>query len=321
MKLLSNTTGLSINWWYNGSASPWQNPTVTYTGSSQNFQGTSYFVHNLDFTSPKVWNGPIAGVVQPAADFHTGATFAGSPTVIVFDVQLFSGTTLLPLAPRLAGYDTGDVDLVSGGFVVNFFNTNPAAGRLVLSEVRVFRSPRMIDIAAMMRNAEPVDIQGVPVELISSARFENLELIDRVSLPLGNLTDQRTVDIIYGADECPAGSVGSSLAGSAGDGESAEVQYCQQGNALSLFPSTYTYLIATVVEPEARHWDPEREEFVVSPIQNIIYYQLGGILPDFNENGIDDLIDIRTGTSMDEDQNGVPDEVGAETGSEAGTGR
>jgi len=33
------------------------------------------------------------------------------------------------------------------------------------------------------------------------------------------------------------------------------------------------------------------------------------MVPDFNENGIDDLIDIREGTSTDKNGNGIPDEV------------
>lgn len=315
IRLLSNVNSLNIGWWYNGSMSPWQNPTVTFTGSSQWFQGTSYFVHHLDFSSPKSWSGLTPGVVIPDDLFHTGATFTGSPTVIVFDVQLYSGGcsagTMLPLAPRLAGYDTGDVDEGSGDFNLNFFNTAPAAGALRLAEVQVFRSPRMIDINSMMATARPVDIQGAAVELTPVATFRNIELAERASLRIGNLRDKRSVDIQYADDDCPQGSIGTAAL-SVGDGET-EMKYCHQGNALSLFPATYTYVIATVVDPKARYWDRERREFVTGPRQNILYYQLGGFVPDFNDNGIDDLIDIRTGTSRDEDRNGIPDEVRPES--------
>lgn len=320
IKVLSTSSSLSINWWYNGSASPWQNPTVTYTGTTQSFQGSTYFVHYVNFSSPKTWSGPTPGVVLPAAPFHTGVTFAGSATTIINDVEVFNGSTLLPLAPRLAGYDTGDVDLGSGTFAVNFFNTNMAAGPLQLSQVLVFRSPRMLDIGSMMRGAEPRDLRGEPVEFLSSSRFTNLELVDRVEIPLGKLTDKRSVDIVYSAKDCPPGSLGSVqkdgavVKGGAGDGEGVEIQYCHQGNALSLFPATYTYMVATVVDPQAKHWDPELEEFVTGPLESVIYFQLGGFQPDFNQNGIDDLRDIRTGTSRDEDGNGVPDEVRAEGG-------
>jgi hypothetical protein len=319
IKVLSTSNSLSTNWWYNGSASPWDNPTVSYTGTTQNFQGSTYFVHNVDFTVPQSWNGPNPGVVMPAADFHTGVTFSGSATTIIFDVQLFSGSTLLPLAPRLAGYDTGDVELGGGGFGVNFFNTNVAAGPLQLSEVLVFRSPRMVDISSMMRNARPVDLRGEPVEFLSSARFTNLELTESLELPIAKLTDKRSVDIVYSAKDCPPGSLGSVqkdgvVKGGAGDGEGVEIQYCHKGNALSLFPATYTYMVAKVVDPNALHWDAKLGELVTGPLETVIYYQLGGFVPDFNRNGTDDLIDIRTGTSRDEDGNGVPDEVRTEGG-------
>ncbi|HJX26810.1 MAG TPA: hypothetical protein VJ885_02775, partial [Thermoanaerobaculia bacterium] len=86
-------------------------------------------------------------------------------------------------------------------------------------------------------------------------------------------------------------------------------QYCHKGNALSLFPATYTYMVAKVVDPNALHWDVKLGEFVTGPLETVIYYQLAGFVPDFNRNGTDDLIDIRTGTSLDSDHNGVPDEV------------
>lgn len=303
MKLLSTVQSLDLNGWYTGFSSPWGQPAVTYTGTTQSFQGTTYFVHDLDFSVAKPWIGPTPGVVEPAANFHTGATFSGDEAVIIFDVQLFSGATLLPLAPRLPGYDAGNFDLDSGDFTLNFFNPNPGAGELVLTEVLLFRSPRMIDIGSMLRGVQPVDLRGASVEFLSSDRFGRQELRDRVTLPLGRLTDKRSVDIVYGPEDCPRGSVGS------GDAETGEVEYCIEGNALSLFPATYTYLVATVEEPNARHWDPLRREMVTGPLQTVVYYQLGGTVPDFNHNDVDDLIDIRTGTSRDDDRNGVPDEA------------
>lgn len=310
LKLLSNKNSLTVHWSYDGYSSPWKKPTVTYTGTTQSFQGTTYYVHDLDFTLAKSWKGATPGVVEAGEDFHTGATFAGNDTeVIVFDVQLFNGGTLLPLAPRLPGYNAGSFDLGSGDFSLDFFNTDPAAGELVLSEVVVFRSPRMLDISAMMRDARPVDVRGVPVEFHSRKSFEQVGLRENARLTLANLTDKRTVDILYGPEDCPEPRAGRSTGEATGDAESSEMKYCHKGNALSLFPSTYTYLIAKVVEPNARYWSREKKAFVTGPLQSILYYQLAGTLPDFNHNGIDDLIDIRTGTSRDEDRNGVPDEA------------
>ncbi|MGH8031290.1 MAG: hypothetical protein ACREO8_02745 [Luteimonas sp.] len=313
IKLLSTSNSLSINWWYNGAASPWQNPTVTYTGGTQNFQGVNYYVHDLDFAVAKPWNGPVAGNVSPAADFHTGASFAGGGGVIVSDVQLFSGGTELPLAPRLPGYDAGDIDLTTGAFNLNFFNADPAAGALILEEVEVFRSPRMLDIASMMRDARPTDVRGLPIEFHSSQTFSKQVLQKRLQIPIGSMLDKRNVDIVYGPRDCPKGSVGSTPQrdGSAGAGDHAkgEVAYCHKGNALSLFPSTYTYLKVLVLEPNAVHWDVKLKSFVQGPQYSVVYYQVGGVVPDLNQNGVDDLIDIRTGRSKDSDRNGVPDDA------------
>ncbi len=336
IKLLTTASSLSIGWWYNGSRSPWQNPTVTNTGATQSFQGTTYNVFNLDFTSAKSWSGSTAGVVEAGDEFHTGASFTGSDSVIVFKVELFNGSisnasNRLPLSPRLPGYDAGTADLASGDFSINFFNTDPFAGDLIITNVQINRIPRMMDINAMISGADPVDIRGLPVQLTSAATFvthaaivENvkreMKLRDKLRLPIGKLTDKRSVDIVYGPKDCPPGSIGSGTSfpgkktgatrsGGVGDAEGEEVLYCAKGNALSLFPSTYTYIIATVVQPNATYWDKAQSKFVTGPLASQVFYQVGGIVPDFNHNGTDDLIDIRTGVSPDINGNGVPDEA------------
>jgi hypothetical protein len=78
---------------------------------------------------------------------------------------------------------------------------------------------------------------------------------------------------------------------------------------LSLFPATYSYLIATIVEPNAKHWDRRSRRFVQGPVEHQVFFQLAGFVPDFNRNGIDDLLDIRGKRSRDENRNGVPDEA------------
>jgi hypothetical protein len=97
----------------------------------------------------------------------------------------------------------------------------------------------------------------------------------------------------------------------AGDTATGEVSYCHKGTALSLFPATYTYVTATVVEPNAKQWDPQQNKFVYGPLESRVFYQFAGMVPDFNRNGVDDLLDIRTGASRDRNVNGVPDEAEA----------
>lgn len=333
IKLLSTANSLTVGWSYNGSRSPWQNPTVTNTGTTESFQGTTFNVFNLDFTSAKSWDGPTAGVVDAGAEFHTGASFTGGTSVIVSRVQLLNAGTALPLAPRLPGYDAGTADLGTGDFAVTFFNTDPSAGDLEIRNLQLRFLPRMLDINSMVSDGRLVDVSGVPFEDISSRDAPTLNLgrpreesrqeyrvtKDRAELFLGKLTDKRNVDIRYTEKDCPPGSTGSGESSqpnppnvrntAPGDTNTGEESYCLKGNALSLFPSTYTYITATVVEPNVKHFDKAQGQFVTGPLETKLFYQVGGIVPDFDENGIDDLIDIRTGKAKDKNENGVIDDV------------
>lgn len=88
------------------------------------------------------------------------------------------------------------------------------------------------------------------------------------------------------------------------------VRYCPSaGDVLSLFPATYTFVTATVTDPEAHYWDPDLAQFVDGPLETRLFFQVAGVVPDANENGTDDLVDIRNGTSVDLNGNGIPDEA------------
>lgn len=296
LTVLSTAANLSLNDWYDGMSSPWGEPTVTAAGTMQSFHGVTYSVHYLDFATPKSWLGGSPGEVPAGGEFHVGATFANPEPVIVFDVDLLSGDALLKLAPRIPGYNPGSMDMAEGKYKIDLFNPDPEAGEMVLTDVQVYRAPRMIDLAAMMRETRPVDTQGLPVDFHSRASFANLTLRDTLALPVGRLTDPRTVDLVARPEDCrPQGPP--------------DLQDCPEGYSLSLFPATYTYVVATVVEPNALHWDRERNAYVTGPLRTAVYFQVAGQMPDFNGNGVDDLIDIRTGTSRDDDRNGVPDEA------------
>ena len=64
-----------------------------------------------------------------------------------------------------------------------------------------------------------------------------------------------------------------------------------------------------MVDPNAYHWDSSQGAFVNGPVETNVFYQLAGFKPDFNNNGIDDLLDLREGRSRDDNGNGVPDEA------------
>lgn len=127
-----------------------------------------------------------------------------------------------------------------------------------------------------------------------------------LAVPVGQLTDDRHIIQIYDGkcpDDLPGGEIhGASVAPA--------VNKCPNaGINIGLFPSTMLYLTATIVDPEAKHWDPVNKQFVVGPVESRLYYQVAGRHPDLNRNGIDDFIDIKTGTSEDLNGDGVPDEA------------
>lgn len=307
LTLLSPASSLTIDWFYNGQQSPWTDPSVSATGNTQSFQGTTYNVHELSFNVDKIWSGGSAGVAPPGVKFHVGATFAESDAVIVYEVALEdnNGTELL-LRPRLFGYDVGAVDASSGDFRLTFFNPDPE-NSLSLRNLRIRYLPRLADIQTMIDGKTLAGFDGRPIVETDccSRKFNQVEVKDRVVIHIASLNDKRHVDIKYDTADCQRGL---QVPPGPSDARIGDIEYCPEGNALSLFPATSVYVTATVVDPHARFWDPKTETFLEGPLESKLFFQVAGIVPDLNENGIDDLIDIRTGNSADIDGNGVPDD-------------
>jgi hypothetical protein len=132
-----------------------------------------------------------------------------------------------------------------------------------------------------------------------------------VSVAVARLSDQRHVDISYDSTGCvPGVQLPSGFTPFAdADVDEGEVIECPDGPALSLFPASFTYVRATVIDPNAEFWDPVQATFVTGPLESNLFYQFSGIVPDLNENGVDDLLDIREGDSTDDNSNGIPDEA------------
>lgn len=318
LTLLSKAASLNIAWSYNGTLSPWTSPSIVDTGGSQTFRGENYNVYELKFTTAKSWSGGANGIAPPDTKFHVGASFTESDTVIVYETTLHSGGADLALHPRMFGYDVDTA--FDGSFAMTFFNTSPDDGFMVLQDVQVMFVPRMIDIESMISGAEPMGMNGRAVEpfgRVSPLKQGNIAgKAQRIGseplrLELARLNAPRHVDVVYDPDDCPnqQGSHPGQIIAGPDFGDPLSPDYCQDGTALSLFPASYTYVIATFVDPNAKHWDADLGDFVEGPVESRLFFQVAGIVPDMNENGIDDLLDIRDGTSVDENGNGVPDEA------------
>ena len=312
LTLLSTASALTLNWSYNGATSPWTNPTLA-TAGTQAFQGTTYNRFTLTFSTAKAWSGGANGIVPGGVGFHTGASFAESNPVIVFEARLRgSGGTNLALHPRLAGFNAGAADLANGDFALRAFSDG---AMMVIEDLQVQFLPRMASIDSMVTGSEPRDVRGEavaarrPGQAFSGVR--SLELRERADIRLATLNDPRHVDIFYDASKCKPGFLppgpGPVAPVGPGDVQAGEKEYCPSGWALSLFPSTYVYVVATVVDPNAKHWDRATSTYVTGPLRSRVFYQFSGIVPDFNRNGIDDLVDIRTNREADGNKNGVID--------------
>ncbi len=312
--LLSSAASLNISTWWNGTRSPWRDPTITATGGTQAFQGTTYNVFILDFSVDKTWSGGSAGVVPGGAEFHIGAGFVESDLVIVHDTSLKdSSGNVLTLHPRMAGFDRGALDLASGDFAMAMYNTDSAAGAMTISDMQIRYLPRLVDINAMIEDAAMVDVRGIPVIPHASCDPKrckprrDFKLGNTRKFHLGNLTDDRFVDVVHDASDCDPNQI--KVIPAAGDMEGGSMHYCISGNSLSLFPATSIYVTATIVDPDARYFDRATGDYVNGPLESKVFYQFTGIVPDLNNNGVDDLIDIRTGAAVDDNENGVIDKA------------
>lgn len=330
--VLSNAPALTIGWWYNGSLSPWQNPTVADTGTTTTFRGVVYKKYDVTFSSPKAWSGGANGIAPPDVKFHIGASFTQPDPYIVYEATLYSGASALALHPRIFDFD---VSAEFGGFFAAVTNPDPAGGFLVLSDLQVLFSPRMIDIETMIDGAAPADLAGRRINLYqrpkqpSRLAIGSADELRRLSfeigeeslrIPIADYSDRRHFDRVYGPKDCPKGSVGSPTKrlpyldrtiktrqqpGAFGPPGFAE--YCQKGHQVSLFPATYVYISALVTDPKAKRWDAKLGDFVEGPLSTRVFFQAAGIVPDADGNGVDDIVDIRARRARDLNRNGVPD--------------
>jgi hypothetical protein len=315
LTILTHAASLSFSRVYSGSLTPWANPTITPSGTSA-FQGDTYNKFLLTFSTPKAWGGGANGIVAGGAPFHVGASFNEPDLFIVSEVVVKdAGGTNLGLHPRVPSFDAGTADMATGDFIFKMINGDPGGGDLQIANIQVFYLPRMASIQNMINVDTLRDNQGFVMNMRNPSKnlsFErNTLLKDNATFRLAKYTDSRTVDIVYDDKGCKRGLIhlASGKVSNSSDGLRNDVEYCPKGNALSLFPSTYVYMIVTMVDPHATYFDKAQNKMVTGPLTSKVFYQFAGKVPDFNKNGIDDLIDIRNGTSVDKNNNGIPDET------------
>lgn len=332
---LSTQPSLTLQWAYNGNESPWVNPAVSASLGTQTFKGVVYNHYQVTWTAGHVWDGHVPGGPGPSpgvsgevaggASFHVGTGFVGvdynqPDPIIITQVTLFDGTgAALALHPRAVSFDSGALDAADGAFNVRAVNFRGAALRI--DNLNVHLLPRQLSINSMVASATESlamstthrvvtenpfilrDVRNAPFAAWEAPRTIKLarQLKSGQVLPIriARLSDRRHVVERITAEDCQRED---RLKGR-------DVVKCTPGMNVDLFPATTTYIVATVTDPRAKHWDYDKKRYVHGPVTTHGFLQIAGIHPDLNKNGVDDLIDIEMGKSKDLNKDGVPDEV------------
>jgi hypothetical protein len=308
MTFLSNQPSLTVAGPYTGNLSPWSAPTVSAALGTQTYRGVTYNRYQVTWSTGQAWSGGAAGQVAGGATFHVGTGFVGvnynlpDPIIITQVDLLDSGGSVLALHPRLIDFDSGALDAADGSFAINAINFD--AVPLLISDVRVSMFARQLSINSMISGeARMTDIFGQPMrpwrETRVAVRSAAVAAKADVRIPIANLREERQYVQRVDQRSC------------ARDDRSAgpDTRGCRTGMSVSLFPSTAVLVMATVTDPNARHWDARRRAYVNGPVTTRVFYQIAGRHPDLDRNRVDDYIDIATDRAADRDRNGVIDRV------------
>jgi hypothetical protein len=318
MDFLATQASLSVSGPYNGNESPWVNPTVSAPLGTQVFQGITYNRYQVTWSAGHAWDGHVpggpgpspgtAGQVVGGGSFHVGTGFSGvnynlPNPIIITNVTLFDASNnALALHPRAIAFDSGVVDAADGSFDVQAINV--AGPPIRIDSLNVHLLPRLLSIDSMVASNERfLDVRGQPFTAWSAPRTiklgATLEKGQAKAIQIAHLSDKRHIVERLTADDCRRGD----------RLEGPDTASCKPGINVDLFPATTAYITATVVDPNAKHWDIKEKKYVTGPVTSHVFLQFAGRHPDLNKNGVDDYIDILTQRSKDANKDGVPDEA------------
>ncbi len=289
---------------YDGGLSPWSDAEIAAAGTLT-FQGETYDRFNITFIDPQAWNNGDAGEIPAGEEFHVGVGL--TENYIVNDVMLLSGGAAMQLHPRVVGYTPdGSFNPDTGDYHLTLSVPDPDGGPIVISDVRIRHLPRTLSINEMTSTGVMIGVDGRGIVPWQDRQGTDVEVTNSAELAVANLADTRALDEYRQADpEC--GSLPK--APPIPDHAFRDMPYCEEGPVLGLFPSARVYVEATVTDPNARYFDKASGTMVTGPLSNRIFIQFTGKIPDLNGNGVDDAIDIDTGTCSDTNGNGVCDDA------------
>ena len=284
---LSQLPAIHIDWFYNGASSPWINPSVSGPSGTATFHGLTYNKYRITWSTPNPSFGGGSGAVTGGGQFHVGATFTGvdfnapDPIIIQNLTLLDGGSNPLALHPRLPIYDAGSADSAGDNFNVHFFQPPGAFLRLISAEF--MQLPRVATIDSMVGAGRPFTFDKQPIRPWAVGKCAPGVLRDQLTCTVGKLKAPPHVLVVHklgdpGVYDCSKG-LPRIKPGQRGDNReinSFDGPICA-GSFHDPFPSTTVYLIATFVDPAAKHWDPAKKAYVVGPVQSKVFYQFAGI--------------------------------------------
>ena len=287
---------------YSGGLSPWETASLSSNGS-QMFQGTTYDRYIVNFTDPQNWNNGDSGQIPAGEEFHVGVGL--TTNYIVRDVTLSSSGSPMELHPRVVGYTPdGSFDPATGDYHLSVSVPDPENGPLIISDVQIHHLPRTLSIDQMVSTGALIDADGRTIVPWASRVGDDMDLATTGDLAVANLAEPRAVDFTRTPDaDCPPLPTIDPVP----DSDLFDLNYCEDGPALGLFPSARVYVEATITDPNARYFDRNTGTMVTGPQSNRLFIQFPGAIPDLNDNGVDDSIDIDTGVCLDINANGVCD--------------
>ena len=286
---LSTQGSMNLTWSYTGGLSPWVNPTVTGPSGTAVFKGSTYNKYRITWSAGNgSWSNPSPGVLAGGAVFHIGAAFTGvdfnaADPIIIQDVTLFDASSAaLALHPRLPSYDAGTLDAADGAFNLQF-NPPPGAPQMRLEGASIFQLPRLATIESMVGAGHPFARDKEPIRPWSASVCPAQALGERAATCLvANLKDLPHVSVVHhvgepGVIDCSTNTTaGREAAKDSLNWPDYEGPVCA-GEQFDPFPSAVVYVVATFVDPNAKHYDSAKKGYAVGPVTSRVYYQFAGI--------------------------------------------
>jgi hypothetical protein len=288
---LSPLPAVNVAWTWTGSSSAWISPAVSGPSGTSVFKGTTYNRYRITWSvGNPAWTTAAPGVVPGGAEFHIGATFTGvdfnqPDPIIIQNVTLLDGSSNpLTLHPRLPMYDTGAVDSADGTFGVHFF-APPAAPEMFLQNAVIYQLPRVASIQSMTGSGRPVTFDKVPIRPWSVTKCHIASLREAGRCVIAKITARPHVLVTHklgtkGVYDCSHGvpKVKPPVADSQDRPKPLDYEgpICA-GTQRDPFPSATVYVIATFIDPKAKHYDRNKKAYVTGPVKSKVYYQFAGL--------------------------------------------